>query len=355
MYPPSTRPIENWRDLARLNALALDALETCANRLALEVFSMRNGIEALAPGSLLILDVDTTVLERYGTQEGAAHGYNPRARGRRSHHPIACRIGGTQLLFGVRLRAGNEGFGVVDADIIVEWVKTIRRENPGVQVLVRIDSGGDCGDLLAALEDAGAMFLVKLRMTPELMGAIAVAEAWEVVDRDADDEPIRRTSDVRFRRKSWPERAWRTVAVRDERESGKQRMLWDDSHDTARAYVSNAPEFTADELARLYDDRAGIEPVFGELKGFWSFGACVHDFDATEAWLLLKIIAHNALVLFAHVKCPAIARWGTPSLRAVLLHIPGRLVYSARQWTLKLARRPLFVAAGKTASSPLLN
>ena len=341
-----------YRDLRRIQGAALDDLEAIANRLALQVFSKRHGADALAPGSVIELDVDTSVLERYGLQEGAERGYNPRARGRRSHHPIACRIGGTQTLFGVRLRPGNEGFGVVDADIIAEWVKLVRRENPGVQVLVRIDSGGDCGELLEALEDAGAMFLVKLRMTKALVGSLASVEAWDVVDRDADNAPTRRTAELAFRREKWPDRPWRTVAVRDERESGKQRMLWEDSLDTARAYVTNAPLLTADELARLYDKRAGIEPVFADLKGHWTLGACAHDFDATEAWMLLKLIAQNALVLYAQTRCAAIARWSTPSLRAVLLQIPGRLVRSARQWTLKLARRPLLAMA--SMAHPLL-
>jgi hypothetical protein len=339
------------RDLRRVDGAALDALEAIANRLALQVFSTRHGGEALAPGAVVELDVDTSVLERYGTQEGAERGYDPRARGRRSHLPIACRVGGTQTLFGVRLRPGNEGFGVVDSDIIAEWVKVIRRENPGVQVLVRIDSGGDCGELLEALEDAGAMFLVKLRMTKALVGTLASVDAWDVVDRDADGEPTRRTAELTFRRDKWPDRPWRTVAVRDERESGKQRMLWEDSLDTARAYVTNAPIYTADELARLYDKRAGIEPVFADLKGHWTLGACAHDFDATEAWLLLKLIAQNALTFYAQTRYAPIARWATPSLRAALLQIPGRLVRSARQLTLKLALRPLLTGASEHASS----
>ena len=164
---------------------------------------------------------------------------------------------------------------------------------------------------------------------------------WEVVDRDADDAPTRRTAELSFRRDAWPDRAWRTVAVRDERETGKQRMLWEDSLDTARAYVSNAPLYTADEPARLYDDRAGIEPVFADLKGNWTLGACSQDFHATEAWMLLKLIAHNALTVYAQTRCKAIERWSTPSLRAVLLQIPGRIVRSARQLMVKIARRPL--------------
>ena len=34
------------------------------------------------------LDVDSTVLTRYGSQQGAKKGYNPKKRGRNSHHPL---------------------------------------------------------------------------------------------------------------------------------------------------------------------------------------------------------------------------------------------------------------------------
>jgi hypothetical protein len=35
-----------------------------------------------------VLDLDSTVFERYGTQEGSLKGHNPRKHGRPSHHPL---------------------------------------------------------------------------------------------------------------------------------------------------------------------------------------------------------------------------------------------------------------------------
>jgi len=39
----------------------------------------------------ITLDIDSTVLTRYGNQEGSARGYNPQKRGRNSHHPLNVR------------------------------------------------------------------------------------------------------------------------------------------------------------------------------------------------------------------------------------------------------------------------
>jgi hypothetical protein len=40
--------------------------------------------------SRLILDLDSTVVTVFGSQEGAAVGYNPRYRGKRSYDPLLC-------------------------------------------------------------------------------------------------------------------------------------------------------------------------------------------------------------------------------------------------------------------------
>ncbi len=34
------------------------------------------------------LDIDSTIMTRYGNQEGAKKGYKPEKRGRNSHHPL---------------------------------------------------------------------------------------------------------------------------------------------------------------------------------------------------------------------------------------------------------------------------
>lgn len=53
------------------------------------------------------LDLDSSVFERYGTQEGALRGYNPRKRGRPSHHPLVAVLAEARCIAHVWLRSGN--------------------------------------------------------------------------------------------------------------------------------------------------------------------------------------------------------------------------------------------------------
>jgi hypothetical protein len=55
----------------------------------------------------ITLDVDSTVMTRYGQQEGAARGYNPAKRGRASHHPLMAFVSETRMVANLWLRPGN--------------------------------------------------------------------------------------------------------------------------------------------------------------------------------------------------------------------------------------------------------
>ena len=55
----------------------------------------------------LTLDLDSTVMTRYGSQEGAAKGYNPSKRGRASHHPLMAFVSETRMIANCWLRPGN--------------------------------------------------------------------------------------------------------------------------------------------------------------------------------------------------------------------------------------------------------
>ena len=55
----------------------------------------------------ITLDLDSTVMTRYGCQGGAAKGYNPAKRGRASHHPLMAFVSETRMIANCWLRPGN--------------------------------------------------------------------------------------------------------------------------------------------------------------------------------------------------------------------------------------------------------
>ena len=75
------------------------------------------------PPQGLTLVVDSTVVVRYGKkQAGAEVGYNPKKRGRPSHHPLVAFIRETGDCLGVRWRGGSAHTAAGTAEWIEELV-----------------------------------------------------------------------------------------------------------------------------------------------------------------------------------------------------------------------------------------
>ena len=133
---------------------------------------------------------------------------------------------------------------------------------------------------------------------------------------DADGKPTRQVAEVDFERDEWKKQGLtvRVIAVRSkERDTGKQLYLWDDSEWTAQAFLTNDLDGDADELAREYDGRAGIEPLIAELKGAFGIGKVPSaDFEANHAALLIKLLSHNLLRRYVFAMAPEIAACARP-------------------------------------------
>ena len=55
----------------------------------------------------ITIDFDSTVITRYGEQEGSAKGYNLNKKGRNSHHPLMALVSQTRMIANAWLRPGN--------------------------------------------------------------------------------------------------------------------------------------------------------------------------------------------------------------------------------------------------------
>lgn len=337
-----------YRDVRRFDALAIDVLEALMSAQGVALLGKR------PRGSKTHVDIDTTVETVFGDDvEGAVQGYNPQFHGRPSYHPILIRIAETDTMVGAVLRPGNTTFGVAEVPAIVKAIdRTRAAAGPDTLIYARIDAAGDCTEVMSAIDTRGSFFLIKARMEPNLMGAIAACTKWRTVDEDADGRPLRQVAEIDFVREEWAKTEWanadkrvRVIAVRSrDPDQRKQVYLWEGLDYTARAYLTNDIYSDAGVLAEDYDSRAGIEPLIGELKSRWGIGKISSEsFDANHATLLLKLLAHNLLRRYVAEKAPHLRSWRAPWLRRALILLPGRLVTTAgRRLVLHMALRAVF-------------
>lgn len=221
-----------YRDLRRFDDESLDDLESVAVKQGLF------GLER-SPKSIHV-DIDSTVEPLFGHQEGALLGPNPRYRGRVSYHPLLACIAETGSCIGTELRPGDRGIGERDIPTIAAWLKRVRCHSGSETVItVRMDSAGDCAELLTALDNLGLRFVIKLKADHDLVNAALGQKRWTVTARDEAEQPTERVAVLHFARKGWAkqEKGFRVIALRStERCGGQKQRLWDNPDEGTKFY-----------------------------------------------------------------------------------------------------------------------
>ena len=84
------------------------------------------------------LDIDSTIMTRYGEQEGSKRGYNPKKPGRKSHHPLPAFISESKMVANFWLRPGNS---YTTNNFVGFLEDTLEKLNGKKIGLLRLDSG----------------------------------------------------------------------------------------------------------------------------------------------------------------------------------------------------------------------
>jgi hypothetical protein len=244
------------------------------------------------------LDLDSTVFCREGSQEGAAKGYNPRRKGRKSHHPLLAVLAEAPFILHGWLRSGNTGAarGVVP---FLQEALALLPEGTWIRC-VRADSGFFDEVLLAFLELRKLPYIVVARMTSTIKYHCVGIQNWTAIDEN------HAVGEFRAQLFGWST-ARRLVVLRERVREDKEalgRKLIDVPGYTFRVWVTNRGE-GALELWRDYNGRATIEQRIEELKNdLAANGFCLKSFYATESAFLAVLFTFNLLSLYQHQTTP---------------------------------------------------
>ncbi len=197
----------------------------------------------------MILDVDSTVVTVFGYQEGAAVGYNPRYRGKRSYDPLLCLEANSGFLWDTELRAGNAGTWAGSVELLASCFVSVPADIR--ELRVRADAGFGYDPVLTVLEQQAAEYAVAARMTPSLkrvLGALRYQRLnarWEIAECEHCPS-------------DWQQARRSVVARRRIEETDTQRTLFTLERYLYRAWVCNSP-LSAAGVWHFYDGRAGME------------------------------------------------------------------------------------------------
>ncbi|HEX3875581.1 MAG TPA: transposase, partial [Bryobacteraceae bacterium] len=128
------------------------------------------------------LDLDSTVFERYGKQEGSLKGHNPRKHGRPSHHPLLAVLSEAHFLLHGWLRSGNCGTSRGVEEFLKEAL-ALWGQREKIRLL-RADSGFFDDKLLSFLEQRLLSYIVVAKLTPWVKRAAQRLAQWTTLDDD---------------------------------------------------------------------------------------------------------------------------------------------------------------------------
>ncbi len=242
------------------------------------------------------MDLDSTVLERFGEQEGVLPGYNPRRHGRPTHHPLLAGLAESKWILHGWLRSGN----VATANNVRAFMDECLALLDGLATLrmVRADNGFFDGKFLDFLEEKSLPYLVKARMTKFVKLAVLGVADWTRVGKGIE------VAESRIQLMGWS-RERRLVVIRQEVATKETKALGKKLFECQgyrfQAIVTSKAmdEMDATTAYRTYNGRGDFENRIKELKsGCGLEGFCMDSFLATECVLRTLCIVHNLVQHF---------------------------------------------------------
>ncbi|MGH9949153.1 MAG: IS1380 family transposase [Pyrinomonadaceae bacterium] len=211
------------------------------------------------------LDCDSSVITRYGEQEGAHKGYNPQKPGRNSHHPLIAFVADIKMVANMWLRSGDTSSSNNFLSFLEDTLAKLEGKTVG---LIRLDSGFCSEEIFEHLEEKEIDYIVAARFYQPIQRIIAATQTWMTIDDGIE------IAEAMYQSPSW-KKPRRMVVVRQflkerPKAAGKILRLFKDEQFYSRyrytAYFTSL-KLPPAEIWRLYRGRADAENRIKELKG----------------------------------------------------------------------------------------
>ncbi len=251
------------------------------------------------------LDVDSSVITRYGEQEGSKKGYNPTKRGRNSHHPLFAFVNDIRMVANCWNRSGNTGSSSNCINFLEETFSILTNKKVG---LFRADSGFCSEAIMKFIEDKQIAYVMSCKLYARLQGTIYGIKNWQAIGMGLW------ITEIDYKQGNWS-KPRRIVIIKQQEEvrrktTGKRLTSLFKLEDIDRdkvfktryhAFVTNQ-SLPANEIWEQYKRRGDAENRIKELKeDFGMQGFYMDDFCATETAMRLVMVAYNLMSLFRQV------------------------------------------------------
>ncbi len=282
------------------------------------------------------LDVDSSIYTRYGSQQGAKKGYNPKKPGRASHHPLMAFVAECKMVANFWLRSGDAHTAKNIEAFLEDTFEKLSTKRIG---LLRADSGFYDRKVFDYLEQKRIKYIVAARLYAPIQQLLSQHKVWMQIGNGIEiaessyqsplwDKP-RRMVMIRQYVPQRPKATGRTLKLFEEEGLYKNYRY--------SCYITNL-DLPAEHIWQSYRMRADAENRIKELK--YDFGADsfnMQSFYATEAALNFVMMAYNFISLFRQVVLNTKVHEQMKTLRYKVFAIGGYIIKNGNQRILKLS------------------
>ena len=304
------------------NRMGEDTLEQL-NDITVKLRRMAYSVEK---PKMVLFDLDTTLLETYGDQEGEGFNFHYRAHG---YHPQLCYDGLTGDLLKAELRKGTDYCSKGITGFMQPLLDEYQNEYPDIDLFLRADSGFAAPGLYTQCETNGVSYVIKLKdnQTLRKMASSLVGELGEETKDNIVDYAVVYGA-FYYQAKTW-EYARRVVC--------KVEKPQDQMFSKISYFVTNM-DLTPEQVVMYYRNRGRMENFIKEGKAGFDFGAVSSRSEIVNAnRFQIHVLAYNLFNYFRRLVLPKSMRNNlVDTIRMKLIKIAARMVRSARSVKFKL-------------------
>jgi len=290
------------------------------------LYLLRKKIYSIRKPDMVLLDIDSTLFDTFGNQEGEGFNHHYSNHG---YHPLLCYDGLTGDLLKAMLRPGN----VYTSTDCCEFLKPLLMEYlddySDVSLYLRGDSGFACPDLFELLESNGTSYAIRLKVNDTV---IKLSESLEKeLDEITADNKVDYAvvyGEFRYAAASWGQT--RRVIVKIEKPIGQLVYM--------HTFIVTNMDLKPSEIIRFYCNRGKMENFIKESKsGFNMDTMSSHSMLINSNRMQISVLIYNIFNWFRRLVLPrSMRKFQIDTVRLKLLKIAAKMVHSSRYITFKL-------------------
>ena len=287
---------------------------------------LRKRVYRIQMPQAVILDLDSTLLDAYGKQEGRAFNFHYQSNG---YHPLVCYDGMTGDLVKIQLRDGTEYSCTGVVDFLQPILDEYLNDYPAIRILLRGDSGFATPDLYKQCEENGTSYVIRLKENGILRkkASYLVDELDEITKNNKVDYAVA-YGEFMYRASSWPYE--RRVVCKVEKPENQMVYMY--------TFVVTNMDSSPEYLIKFYCKRGLMENFIKESKSGFDFASVSsHTRMVNANRLQVHALAYNIFNWFRRLVLSAnMRKQRIDTVRLKLLKIAAKVVHSARYITFKL-------------------